>query len=240
VEIVAGRTVEKQTLAWNDVAGELRLLRMKEHGGEYRFMREPDLPPLVLDGAFIEAMAATIAELPLARAARLESQYALRPPDADVLCASRPLADYFETVVRLTKDPHAAAAWTMREVLSATNALQSEFLVSAEKLAELILLVKGGNVSSAAARTVFRHMWDTGASASDVAQREGLWSIGADADADTWVSEVVAAYPRELERLRNGEVRIFDFLVGELMKKSKGRLDPSVARELVARATQTA
>jgi aspartyl-tRNA(Asn)/glutamyl-tRNA(Gln) amidotransferase subunit B len=237
-EIAAGRVVAIQTLAWNDVTGELSVLRDKEQSGEYRYVREPDLPALLLDPAFIQSVVGALPELPLARAARIQSQYGLRPGEADVLCASRALADYFETLSALTDDTHAAAAWTMREVLTATNALQSEFTVSAARLAELILLVKAGKVTTAAARTVFRRMCETTASAWEIAQAEELSAIEARDSAEAWASEIVAAHPRELERLRNGESRIFEFFVGELMRKANGRLDPQIAREIVTSATQ--
>jgi aspartyl-tRNA(Asn)/glutamyl-tRNA(Gln) amidotransferase subunit B len=237
-ETAAGRRIEKQTLAWNDVTGTLSVLRLKEQGGEYRFMHEPDLPPLVLAAQFIDAATQDTPELPVVRAMRLEKQYGLRANEAGVLCTSRQLADYFESVAALTGDGHAAAAWTMREVLSATNTLHTEFPVSATRLAELINLVRDGRLSAPAARTVFRGMCERDENALHIAQTDGLLSVDDEAAVRGWLDEIMQTYPRELQRLRNGEARLFEFFVGELMKRAKGRLDPQRARAAIAHATQ--
>jgi aspartyl-tRNA(Asn)/glutamyl-tRNA(Gln) amidotransferase subunit B len=237
--LAAGDSVGGQTLAWNDVAGSLRVLREKEAAGHYRYIQEPDLPPLRVTDTLTEA-ATSIPELPLARAARFETQYGLRPAEADVLTAARPLADFFEELAALTRDAHVAAAWTMREVLSTANALQTEFVVSAPRLAELIGLVKAGTLSGPAARAAYRRMSETGRSARETVELEALSVLHSSDDAEAWAREIVAAHERELARLRNGEAKLFDFFVGELMRKAKGRLDHRTARDAVARVTQSA
>ena len=235
--IAVGGSIRDQTLAWNDVTGELRMLREKEGTGHYRYIQEPDLPPLRLADAFVQA-ATTIPELPLARAARLETQYGLRLADAAVLTTTRPLADYFEELAALTQDAQRAAAWTMREVLSTANVAQTEFAVSAPRLAELIDLVKAGLLSSTAARVAYQRLSETGMSVREIVELEALDVLPGRADAEAWARQIVSTHEREVARLRNGEVKLFDFFVGELMRKSKGRIDHRTARAAVARVTQ--
>jgi aspartyl-tRNA(Asn)/glutamyl-tRNA(Gln) amidotransferase subunit B len=235
--IATGEAIGGHTLAWDDVSGELHVLREKEATAHYRYMQEPDLPPLRLGDDFVEA-ALNIIELPLARAARFETQYGLRPAEAGVLTASRPLADYFEALAALTRDAHGAAVWTMREVLSTANAAQTEFAVSASHLAELIALLNAGVLSTTGARAAYRRMSETGRSAHEIVALDALDVLHGSAEAEAWTREIVAAHEHELARLRNGEAKLFDFFVGQLMRKAKGRIDHRTAREAVARMIQ--
>jgi len=116
--------------------------------------------------------------------------------------------------------------------------LHTEFPVSAVRLAELISLVKDGRLSAPAARTVFRQMRESNDGALQVAQSEGLLSLDDDATVQGWIEQIVQVHPRELQRLRNGEARLLEFFVGELMKRAKGRLDPHRARAAMAKAAQ--
>lgn len=236
-ELAAGNSIAGQTLSWHDVTGELRVLREKEQTVEYRYMDEPDLPPLILDDALVAACA-ELPELPLARAERLLRQYGLRPADADVLTGSRGLADYFEELVSLTGDAHAAATWTLREVLSTANVLQTEFAVDATRVAELIALMRAGALTSTAARIAFRRMAETGRSAREIIEADELDTLYSSVDAEAWAREIVLAHERELARLRNGEAKIMEFFIGELMRRAKGRLDHRTARAAIARITQ--
>lgn len=234
----AGTPVTRATISWNDVSGTLRVLRAKEAGGEYRYVAEPDLPRLVVDAAVIAEVAADQTMLPLERAAHLHAAYGLKPGDADVLSASRQLADFFEETVRLTGDAHAAAMWTMRDVLGTSNALQTKFAIAPAQLAEVIGLVKEDALSVAGAHVVLRRICETGRSARDIMRESDLSPMRDAAQADVWMRELAASHPAELERLRNGEEKLSEFFVGQLMRLSNGRLDPRVARAAVTRVLQ--
>ncbi len=232
------RPIIAETLAWNDVTGELRVLRIKEQREQYRYMVEPDLPPLRLEPARIDAIAAGLPMLPRQRAAQLKQHYGLRAQDADVLSASRALADYFEEVVALTGDARAAASWIMRDVLATANALQTEFAISAPRLAELIGLIARGELSSVAARSVFRRMCESDATAAQIVASEQLAPFDDSAQAAVWAEEILRSHPRELARYRAGEARILEFFVGKLLRMSNGRMDPRKARAIMTRTAQ--
>jgi aspartyl-tRNA(Asn)/glutamyl-tRNA(Gln) amidotransferase subunit B len=231
----AGLTVGNETFGWNDVTGELRLLRAKEELGEYRYIPEPDLPPLVVDDAMVDEATRNLPLLPVARAQQLQSRYGLRREAAETLTSSRALADYFEELADITGDAHAAAVWCLRDVLSVTNVLVTHFPVSVARLAELLLLVRDGNLSSAAAHNVFRQMCQSDRGARDIIKSSNLTPIDDGAQATAWVREILQNHPAEIKRYQNGEARLLEYFVGQLMRVSNNRLDARKVREIITR-----
>ncbi|HEX6558607.1 MAG TPA: Asp-tRNA(Asn)/Glu-tRNA(Gln) amidotransferase subunit GatB, partial [Longimicrobiales bacterium] len=215
-----GSSAVAETLAWNDVTGQLRVLRAKEQRVQYRYLDEPDLPALGVSRQWVDAVRNALPMLPLERAARLRAVHGLRQTDAEVLTASRPLADFFEKLAELTGDAHAAARWTMRDVRAGTNALHNEFAVRPEQLAELIICIREGKVSGPAARDVFRHMCQTQLSAAEIIAAADVAPLDDVAQATAWAEEILAGYPAELQRYRDGESRVLEFFIGKLMRIS--------------------
>ncbi|NUQ21714.1 MAG: Asp-tRNA(Asn)/Glu-tRNA(Gln) amidotransferase subunit GatB, partial [Gemmatimonadaceae bacterium] len=236
-----GGRVEQQTMLFDQARGVVRPSRTKEGSHDYRYFPEPDLPPLVLDVAFIERMKTTLPELPDARRARFAKDYALGEYDVDVLTSSAELADYFEGVARQSDDPKAAANWTINGVLAALNASHDTletFPVRPTDLAALIKLVRDGVVGHSAAKQVFSEMVKSGDRPEQVAQREGLIRVEDDAALRGWIDEVFAEHPTEAQRYLAGEKKLQGVLVGFVMRKSKGSADAKKVNQLLASRAQ--
>ena len=232
-----GERVHQQTMLWDGARNEVRPARSKEASHDYRYFPEPDLPPLVLDPQWIDAVRRELPELPRARRERFAREYGLAAADVGVLTSTPALADYFEAAAKAHGDAKAAANWVMGEVLAAlhtSNESIQHFRVAPAPLARLLDLVRDGVVSHSAAKRVFAVMAETGEAPERVAEREGLVQVR-DADELTrWVDEVLAEHPAEAGRFRAGEKKLLGVLVGLVMKKSKGRADPRRVNQLVS------
>jgi len=232
-----GERVHQQTMLWDGARNEVRPARSKEASHDYRYFPEPDLPPLVLDPQWIDAVRRELPELPRARRERFAREYGLAGADVGVLTSTPALADYFEAAAKAHGDAKAAANWVMGEVLAAlhtSNESIQHFRVAPAPLARLLDLVRDGVVSHSAAKRVFAVMAETGEAPERVAAREGLVQVR-DADELTrWVDEVLAEHPAEAGRFRAGEKKLLGVLVGLVMKKSKGRADPRRVNQLVS------
>ncbi|HEX6536548.1 MAG TPA: Asp-tRNA(Asn)/Glu-tRNA(Gln) amidotransferase subunit GatB [Gemmatimonadaceae bacterium] len=232
-----GGTVEQQTMLWDGARGEVRPARSKEGSHDYRYFPEPDLPPLELSLDYIERVKRELPELPRARQERFAREYAIPPGDVEVLTASPALADYFESVARQAGDAKAAANWVMGEVLAALNASKqsiAHFSVRPADLAKLIGMVRDGAVSHSAAKRIFGDMVATGDPPDKIAERAGLLQVRDDDELARWVDEVLAENPAEAARFRSGEKKLLGVLVGQVMKKSKGRADPRRVNQLLS------
>jgi aspartyl-tRNA(Asn)/glutamyl-tRNA(Gln) amidotransferase subunit B len=234
--LTASGVVDHATLLWDASRGVARAMRSKEESHDYRYFPDPDLPPLLLEAARVEEIRAALPELPAAREARFRRQYAIPAYDAAVLAASRAVADYFEEVARVAGDGKSASNWVMVDVLGWLKQRQmgiDAFPLAAARLGELIRLTASGTLSSTLARQVFARMLETGASADAIVQAEGLVQIRDTDQIESWAEEIVAAFPDEAARYRGGEDKLLPFLMGQLMKKSRGKADPRLATQVL-------
>ena len=233
----AGGEIHQQTMLYDGNRNAVRAARSKEGSHDYRYFPEPDLPPLVLSAAYVQAIKGVLPELPAARRVRFVTSFGLGAADAEVLAASREVGDYFEEAVRTSGDAKAAANWVMGEVLAALNAsgvAAAAFPVRPGQVGELIGLVKGGTLSSTAAKTVFGTLVREGGSPRAIAERDGLLQVGDDGALAGWIDAVWAENPGEAARFAGGERKLQGVLVGLVMKKSKGRADPKKVNQLLA------
>jgi aspartyl-tRNA(Asn)/glutamyl-tRNA(Gln) amidotransferase subunit B len=231
--VESGRRVEQVTLLFNAGTGQVKPTRSKEESHDYRYFPDPDLPPLVLKSSWIKEQRASLPELPEAKRERLQLAYALSSKDARVLTAEVELAAYFESVVKAGADPKTAANWVMGDVMTSYNESGS-FPVSATRLAALIALVSEGVVSHQAAKRVYPELArSTDEPPKAAAERLGLVQVREQGALTGWVDEVLAAYPGEVERFRQGETKLMSFFVGQVMKKSKGKADPKGVQPLL-------
>jgi aspartyl-tRNA(Asn)/glutamyl-tRNA(Gln) amidotransferase subunit B len=216
-------------------------MRSKEEAHDYRYFPEPDLAPLRLEVAWIDAMRQTLPELPDQRRVRLVSQYGLPEYDAGVLTQSMALADYFEAAARAAGNPKAASNWIMGEVLRTSRERHvaiEDFGVSPEALAGLIQLVDAGAISSTIAKSVFERMLDTGAGAAEIVRAEGLAQVDDDEALAGVVRSVLEANPGPVSQYRAGRTATFGFLVGQVMKAAGGRANPRRVNEILKRALE--
>jgi aspartyl-tRNA(Asn)/glutamyl-tRNA(Gln) amidotransferase subunit B len=209
-------------------------MRSKEESHDYRYYPEPDLPPLMLEPGEVERERAALPELPAARLRRFIEAYGLPPYDAEVLTATRALADYFERAAAAAGNPKSASNWVMSDVLGWANQHQvpvESLRVTPEHIGELVLLVAEGTLSTNLAREVFEKSAQTGRAPREIVRAEGLAQVRDTGQLDAWADEVVAAHPDVAARYRAGEARLLGFLMGEVMKKSRGKADPKQATQ---------
>lgn len=240
IEVVSnGGRVRQETRLWNTATGRTYSMRSKEEAHDYRYFPEPDLPPLIVDEARVAAVRATMPELPEARRARFVTQYAIPDYDAGVLTQSAGLADYFEKTAAAAKNAKAASNWIMGELLRTMNEQGIDIArvpLTPQALAGLIALIDTGTISNAIAKDVFPKMYASGRSAGDIVAAEGLAQIGDEGALVAVVQEVMAANADAVAQYRAGKQTTFGFLVGQVMKASKGRANPKMANELLKRA----
>lgn len=227
-----GGVVEETTLLWDAGAREVRVTRRKEARHDYRYVVDPDLPPLVLDEGLVDRVRLGMPELPDGRAARFRAEFGLPTYDAEVLTASRTIADYYEGVVSAGADPKEASNWVMTYLLG-RQARTEAFPVLPAGLAELLGLVQDGTISRTMARQVLDAMVETGGSAAAVVRAAGLKQVRDDSRLEAWVDEVLGAHPDEVDRLRQGDAKLMDFLMGQVMRRSGGMADPRRAATLL-------
>ena len=228
----SGQQVTQVTLTFNAATGSVKPLRTKEDSHDYRYFPDPDLPPLVLDAAWIETQRAAVPELPAARRIRYETVFGLSEYDARVLMQEPAIAAYFEALVVAGVSPKTAANWVMGEVLAAWNA-SGTFSVEPLRLGALIALIDNGTVSLQAAKQVYLALLTSNDSPQAIAERLGVIQVRDTGALAAWVADVLAANPDEVARFRGGEAKLIRFFVGQVMKRSAGKADPKAIQPLL-------
>ena len=230
----SGARVEQTTLHYDPTTDQVHELRSKEYAHDYRYFPEPDLLPLELTEAWVREIKSRIPELPEQKKARFAEQYGLSEYDASVLTVDSELASFYEEVAA-TADPKQAANWIsgeLRALLNEASAGVAESRITPGAIVELISLVRGGTISRSAAKDVLALIFETGESPSAVVEREGLASTGGDELAGI-VDEIIAANPNEAQRVRDGDKKVIGFLVGQVMKATRGSAEGGRVRQLL-------
>ena len=236
-----GGLVEHETRLWDAAAGRTMSMRGKEEAHDYRYFPEPDLAPLALDEAWIEDVRRSVPELPAARRRRFVEQYALPDYDAGVLTQSAELGDYFEAVARASGNAKAASNWTMVELTRKMNELGVDIRgvgLTPDALAGLIRLIDAGTISGPVAKEVFEKMYGTNDSAAAIVEREGLARIDDRTAIQDAVRAALDANPDAVRQYRGGKKQTFGFLVGQVIKATKGKANPATVNELMREALE--
>lgn len=234
-----GGRVIQETRLFDAAQGKTNSMRSKEEAHDYRYFPDPDLPALVIDAARRERVVASMPELPEARRLRFIEDYAIPEYDAALLTQTRGVADYFEETARQSGSAKAASNWVMGEVLRNMKERQVEIgavPITPAALAGLIAIVEKGTISSTVAKDVFAKMYDTGRGAAEIVSAEGLAQISDTSSLDPIVQKVIAAHPEIIAEIRAGKDRKFQFLVGQVMKETKGKGDPKMVTDLMKAA----
>ena len=233
--IESGGRVVQETRLYNPDTGETVSMRSKESAHDYRYFPEPDLVPLKISEARLNEIRSTMPELPASRRARFIGEYGLREYDADVLTQTRATAAYFEAVVKACGDARNAANWVMGDLAAALKTDGLEFdhsPVSPEHLGELIDLIGHGDISGKIAKDVFPKMYLERVAPSVIIEREGLKQISDSSALEKLVDEVIAASPKQVEQYRSGKTAVIGYLVGQVMKASRGQANPQAVNDL--------
>jgi len=236
-----GETIYQETRGWNDERGVTVPQRSKEYAHDYRYFPEPDLPPIALSRDMVAEVRAGLPELPEARKTRFVSEFELSAYDASQLTASRAMADYFEAVVEGAAGDRTALAkstanWMLSELQGHMNAAGVDIeaiKINPSQIVELLALVDSGTLNSTMAKTVFDEMFETGGAPKEIAEALGLVQIS-DADAiASAVSEAIQNNPNPVKDYLGGKETALRFLVGQVMKLTRGKANPQMASELL-------
>jgi aspartyl-tRNA(Asn)/glutamyl-tRNA(Gln) amidotransferase subunit B len=239
VELIeGGGKVVQETRLYDSDKDETRSMRSKEEANDYRYFPDPDLLPVEIDAAFIEAVRATLPELPDQKAARFARDFGLSPYDAGVLSASRELGAYFEAVVAGLSGAQAklAANWVMGELSGALNrdGIDIEHSrVNPQQLIGLLKRIADQTISGKIAKEVFEAMWSEGKSADDIIEAKGLRQITDAGAIESVIDAIIAANPKQLADYRSGKDKLFGFFVGQVQKATGGKANPAQLNELL-------
>jgi aspartyl-tRNA(Asn)/glutamyl-tRNA(Gln) amidotransferase subunit B len=228
--------VRRATLSWDERRNATRLMRSKEETHDYRYFPEPDLPALVVSRQWREEVRSTLPELPDVRRARYVSDFGLRSDDAAVLTSSRELADYFETAASIAGDPAVTANWVQTEVLRVLNdeSLSPDaFRVRPRQLGELVKLVISKEISGKIGKKVFNDMAESGEDARTIIGKRGLTPITDPTAIEGFATQVIEMHPDQVGDFLSGNDRVFQFLFGQLMRVSGGRIDPGTGQRVL-------
>ena len=236
---ISDGTIDKETRLFDPVKMETRSMRSKEEANDYRYFPDPDLLPVIISDAQIEAIKATMPELPAARRARFVADFGVTEYDAHVLTLTREMSEFYEEVVKAAggaAQGKIAANWVMGEFSGALNKAGLDLAdspVSAEKLGGMIARIVDNTISGKIAKQVFGFMWDEGKTADEIIAEKGLKQETDTGAIEAIIKDVLAANEKMVEEFKSGKEKAFNGLVGQVMKASKGKANPAQVNELM-------
>jgi aspartyl-tRNA(Asn)/glutamyl-tRNA(Gln) amidotransferase subunit B len=237
VEVIeSGGKIVQETRLYNVEQGKTVGMRSKEHAHDYRYFPEPDLVPLRMSEHWLNEVKRKLPELPADRRDRFAAEYGLREYDAQVLTLTRETGDYFEEAVKVSGDGRTTANWIVGDLmglLKAAGKTVANSPVKAQQLGELVALIANGELSGKLAKEILPKMFETGESASVIAEREGLKQISDSGALEKIADEVIAANAKQVEQYKSGKTTVLGFLVGQVMKASRGQANPAAVNEVL-------
>jgi len=239
--IDSGEKVLQETRHWNAGKNITTSMRSKEEAHDYRYFPDPDLVPMELDSAWVESIRAGLPELPAARRDRLIKEFGLSPYDAGFMTSSTETGNYFEESVKLLAEPKAISNWMMGELAAHLNASAKsieESPVSPSQLTDLIKLVRGGVISGKAAKEVFEEMFASGKDPKIIVEEKGMKQISDESEIAGLIDKVLGANPGAVEEFKTGKKQAIGFLVGQVMKASRGQANPKLVNEILQKKLQ--
>ena len=231
-----GDRVVQETRLYDSNKGTTFSMRSKEEAHDYRYFPEPDLVPIVMDENWVQSIRETLPELPEQKRERFVKEYEIPAYDAQVLTASKALADYYEQCITFHPQAKVISNWIMGEllrVLKNDDRGIEHCPISPQGLADLMKLIDKGSISGKMGKTVFEEMFKTGKPAQQIVQEKGLTQITDTASIQKLVEEVLAAHPDQVESYRNGKDKVFGYFVGQVMKTSKGQANPALVNRFL-------
>ena len=231
-----GDTVKQETRLYDADRNETFPMRSKEEAHDYRYFPDPDLVPIMIDEAWVEELRKTISELPEQKRERFVKSYKIPEYDAGVLTSSKPLADYFEQCTALFPQPKTISNWMMGDLLRELKKDGRNIVdcpVSPSALVDLLKLIESGTISGNIAKGIFEEMYQTQKSAGSIVEEKGLKQITDSSAIEKIVAEVLQANPSQIEEFKGGKEKVLGFLVGQVMKASKGKANPAMVNKLL-------
>lgn len=232
VALERGERIEQDTRGWNDELGETIVQRTKENANDYRYFPEPDLLPLTFTDAELDEFRKNLPEAPSEKRERYVRDFSLTEYDASVLTSERAYAEYFEAAAKNSKHPKAVANLFTSELLrllGETSSSLADCRIQPAQLAELAELVQAGTINSKTAKTVFEEMFASGRDPKAIVEEKGLVQVSDEGAILAFIDQVIAANPVQVQQYRDGKTAVLQYLVGQLMKLSRGKANPKMA-----------
>ncbi len=231
-----GGKIYQETRLWNIDRGETAVMRSKEEAHDYRYFPDPDLVPLQLNENWIEGFRSSLPELPAVRTRRFITEYGLPEYDAGVITTSKDMADYFESCLKLFKDPKTVSNWVMGELTRELNNSGTDIAVSPvspDRLVDLLTMVDKGVISLKVAREIFPELYRSGKTPQQIVQEKGLTQVSDEGALRKIIDEVLSKNPVQVGQFKEGKQQVLGFLVGQVMKASGGKANPGKVNELL-------
>ncbi len=238
----SGGTIEQVTLGWDAARGRTFVQRTKEEAHDYRYFPEPDLLPLEVSREWVEALRATLPELPDAKIRRFGEEYGLSRKEAEVIVVEKDIADWYEAAVRAYGNAREVYNWLTGEIfrhLNETNTPITEVKVTPEALADLLRLVDDGTINRNTAKVVLQDMFESGQAPRAIVEAKGLAQVSDEDALVAIVEKVIADNPDEVQRYREGKKGLFGWFVGQVMKATRGKANPATVRKLLSERLDT-
>ena len=234
--LLKGEEITQDTILYDSIKDETRPMRSKEFANDYRYFPEPDLLPVILESNFIEEVKQNLPELLEEKKIRFMNEFELSDYDADVLVADKGMASYYENVVQLTKEPKLSANWVMGDLSAFLNKENLDIVdtrVSHENLAKLIQRISDKTISGKIAKEIFEIMWDDNNNPDAIIEERGLKQVTDSSEIESLVDKILEDNPNQLSQFRSGKEKLFGFFVGQVMKASGGKANPSQVNEIL-------
>jgi aspartyl-tRNA(Asn)/glutamyl-tRNA(Gln) amidotransferase subunit B len=231
-----GGRIMQETRLWDSEAGVTQSMRSKEEAHDYRYFPDPDLAPIVVGQEWIETIKATLPELPDQKRGRFIKEYGLPEYDAELLTVESAVADWLEKAVKAGGQAKAVSNWMMGDLmrmLNEENKSIEDMLLTPGQMAGMLKLIEDGTISGKIAKTVFEDMYRTGKNAEEIVKEKGLVQISDTGEIEKAVDEVLAKHKDEVGRFRAGDEKLIGFFVGQVMKATKGKANPTVLNDLL-------
>ena len=232
----SGGTVDQETRGYNPDRGETFTQRTKEDAHDYRYFPEPDLMPVKISAEQVEAWRAELPELPQQRRDRYVAEFGLPEYDAGVLTADKATADYFDAVMAHTKNAKAVSNFIMGEMmrlLSEHDIAVSESKVTPEKLAQIVALIDAKTINTGGGKQIFETIFNEGGEPKAIMEEKGLAQVSDDSALEGWADEAIAGNPKPVEEYKAGNTASINFLMGQVMKASRGKANPGAVMQML-------
>lgn len=229
-----GHKIKQETRKWDSGKGRTVTMRSKEDAHDYRYFPEPDLTPVIVEDTVVEKIRKELPELPSQKRERFSKEYKLSSKEIDILVGKKMLANYFEKVVSLGVSPKEVSNWIIVEILRVLKEKGSEEIpVKSQYLADLIKLIDEGKISRTAGKEVFEQLVITAKAPDVIVKEKGLSQISTAHELEKVIIDIISENPQAVDDFKNGKTKAVGFLIGQLMKATKGKANPSLAKEII-------
>lgn len=231
-----GYKIKQETRRWDSGKGRTVPMRSKEEAHDYRYFPDPDLPPIILENKTVDKINNSLPEMPIEKAKRFLEAYKLSKSEVEILIDDKGLADYFESVISYGASPKQAANWIlgdMLRIMKEKDISSSSITVEPKHLNTLMEFIEKGSISNTAAKEVLAEMFTNASSPEDIIEAKGLSQISSSNELENIIQEIINENPQSIEDIKNGKSQAAGFLMGQIMKVTKGKANPKLAKEIL-------